>query len=145
MSRATSSTGKGPNLRFAASQRKRGEEAMPASDLNFREIVDGIPALIAVMNAAGEVDVVNHPDLEYFSKALEELKSWATGGGLHPDELPSLVAAWGLSVETGHPFESEHCQRRRLLRLDADNDVMIGPDVVGQIPIGSNDPATVPS
>jgi hypothetical protein len=57
----------------------------------------------------------------------------------------SLVAAWGLSVETGHPFESEHRQRRQLLRLDADNDVTIGPDVVGQIPIGSNDPATIPS
>ena len=92
MSRATPSTAKDPNLRFAASQRKRGEEAMPASDLNFREIVDGIAALIAVMNAAGEVEVVNHQDLEYFGKALEELKSWATGGVLHPDDLPSLVS-----------------------------------------------------
>ena len=59
----------------------------------------------------------------------------------------------GRSVETGHPFVSEHRQRQRLLRPDADNDAMIGPGVVGQIPIGSNvahagtmaaDPATIP-
>jgi hypothetical protein len=56
------------------------------------------------------------------------------------------------------PFEMvgsrfDHRQRQRLLRPDADNDAMIGPGVVGQIPIGSNlaragtmeaDPATIP-
>jgi hypothetical protein len=59
---------------------------------------------------------------------------------------------WVRSVETGHPFVSEHRQRKRLLRPDADNDAMIGPGVVGQIPIGSKvahagtmeaDPATI--
>jgi len=48
---------------------------------------------------------------------------------------------------------TEHRQRQRLLRPDVDNDAMIGPGVVGQIPIGSNvahagtmeaDPATIP-
>jgi hypothetical protein len=29
-----------------------------ASDLHFRQIIDDIPALIAVMNAAGEAEVV---------------------------------------------------------------------------------------
>jgi hypothetical protein len=46
-----------------------------------------------------------------------------------------------------------HGQRQGLLRPDVDNDAMIGPGVVGQIPIGSNvahagtmeaDPATIP-
>src|SRR5260221_148374 len=135
MSRATSSTAKGLKLRFAASQRKRGEEAMRASDLHFREVVDGIPALIAIMRAV-EVEVVNRRVLEYFDKTLEESKSWTNGNAFHPDDLPSLAAAWGRSVETGHPFgqlpqqslqaqqentESEHRQRRRLLRPDADN------------------------
>ncbi len=118
--------------------RKRGEEALCASDLHFRQIVDGIPALIAVMNAAGELELVNRQGLEYFGKTLEELKIWATGGAVHPDDFSSVVAAWRRSVETGHPYESEHRQRRRLLRPDADNDVMIEPGVVGQIPIGSN-------
>jgi PAS domain S-box-containing protein len=92
--------------------RKEGEKALSASDLHFRQIVDGIPALIAVMNAAGEVEVVNRPVLEYFGKTLEELKSWANGDAVHPDDLPSLLAAWRRAVETGQPFESEHRQRR---------------------------------
>jgi PAS domain-containing protein len=138
MSSATPSTAKGQNPRLAASQRKRGEEAMRASDLHCREIVDGTPALIAVMNAAVEVEVVNRRVLEYFDKPVEESKSWTNGNAVHPDDLPTLAAARGLSVETGHPFESDHRQRRWLLRPDADNDVIIGPGVVGQIPIGSN-------
>src|ERR1700722_3836911 len=132
MSRARSSTGNGPNLRFAASQRKRGEEDKRASDLHFREIVDGIPALIAVMNAAGEMEVVNHQDLECVCKTLEELKSWTTGAAIRPDDLPSLVSACGRLFETGDSFESQDRQRRRLLRPDADNDVMIGPEWWGK-------------
>jgi PAS domain S-box-containing protein len=92
--------------------RKRGEEALRASDLHFRQFVDGIPALVAVMNAAGEVELVNRQVLEYFGKTLEELKNWATGGAVHRDDLSGVVAAWRRSVETGHPYESEHRQRR---------------------------------
>jgi PAS domain S-box-containing protein len=92
--------------------RKRGEEALRVGDLHFPQIFDGIPALIAVMNAAGEVELVNRQVLEYFGKTLEELKSWATSDAVHPDDLSSVVAAWRRSVETGHPFESEHRQRR---------------------------------
>jgi hypothetical protein len=41
---------------------------------------------------------------------------------------------WVRSIETGHPFVTEPRQRQRLVLPDADNDAMIGPGVVGQIP-----------
>jgi PAS domain S-box-containing protein len=105
----------------SAEDRKRVEEMLPASDLHFRQIVDGIPvrqivddipALITIMDAAGEVELVNRQVLEYFGKTLEELKSWATSDAVHPDDRPRVIAAWRWSVETGHPYESEHRQRR---------------------------------
>ena len=79
---------------------------MPAGDLYFRQVVDAIPALITVMNAAGEVELVNSQVLEYLGKTVEDLKTWATGDAIHPDDLPGVVAAWRRSVETGQAYES---------------------------------------
>jgi PAS domain S-box-containing protein len=91
---------------------ERPEVLLPAGDQHLRQIVDGIPALITVTNAAGELEFVNRQVQEYFGKTVEELKSWATGDAIHPDDLPRLVTAWRQAVETGHPFECEHRLRR---------------------------------
>jgi formate hydrogenlyase transcriptional activator len=92
--------------------RKRAEEGLRASELNFRLIVDSIPGLVCTMNAAGEVQLLNRQVLEYFGKTIEELKNWATTDAVHPDDLPRVVAAFTSSVETGHPYDIEHRCRR---------------------------------
>jgi PAS domain S-box-containing protein len=93
--------------------RVRAENSVRASERHFREIVDSIPALIAVMNSAGEVEVVNRQCLEYFDKSLDELKAWmAEGGTVHADDLPAVASAWTHSVETGTPYDIEHRIRR---------------------------------
>jgi PAS domain-containing protein len=93
-------------------EQARIAETLAISDLDFRQVVDGIPALITVMNAGGEVEFVNGQVLEYSGKTFEELKSWAISDAVHPDDLPDVVAAWKRSLETGNPFESEHRHRR---------------------------------
>ena len=40
------------------------------------------------MTPAGEVENVNRHVLEYFGATLEELKGWAVGDAVHPDDLP---------------------------------------------------------
>jgi formate hydrogenlyase transcriptional activator len=97
-------------LNFDAS--RHAEEALRASELNFRLIVDSIPGLVCTMNAAGEVQLLNRQVLEYFGKTIEELKNWATTDAVHPDDLPRVVAAFTSSVETGHPYDIEHRCRR---------------------------------
>src|SRR6185369_6087741 len=89
--------------------RKRAEEALT---LARTQIVDGIPALVAVMTPGGEVELVNRLVLEYFGKTIEELKGWATTNAVHPDDLPDVVAAWTEAVATGHPYEIESRHRR---------------------------------
>jgi formate hydrogenlyase transcriptional activator len=89
--------------------RKRAEEALRASELNFRLIVDTIPGLVCTTTAAGEVELVNPQYLEYVGKTLEELRSWDS---VHPDDLSRVLAAWRRSVETGHPYDIEHRIRR---------------------------------
>jgi PAS domain-containing protein len=49
--------------------RRQAEEAPRARELDFRLIVDSIPAPVAVMTPAGEVKGVNQPVLEYFGEA----------------------------------------------------------------------------
>jgi formate hydrogenlyase transcriptional activator len=99
-------------LRTDIDDRKRLEEALRASELNLRLVVDSIPGLVCTMSAAGEFQLFNRQILEYFGKTPEELKSWATSDVVHPDDLPRVIAAFTSSIETGQPYDMEHRCRR---------------------------------
>jgi formate hydrogenlyase transcriptional activator len=92
--------------------RKRAEEALRASELNFRVIINSIPGLVHTLTAAGELEFVNQQNLNYFGKTLEELRSWATSDVFHPDDLARAIEAWKHTQETGQPDEIE-CRLRR--------------------------------
>jgi PAS domain S-box-containing protein len=82
------------------------------SELTFRQMVDGIAALFAVLTPDGAVEDVNAQVLDYFGKTLEELKGWASSDAVHPDDLPHVAAVMGRSIETGEPYDVELRQRR---------------------------------
>ena len=88
--------------------RTRAEEALRASEESFRQIVNTIPGLVAIMNADGAVELVNRRVLEYFGRTQDELKHWEATDAVHPDDLPRVLAAWKSSVETGAPYDVEH-------------------------------------
>jgi formate hydrogenlyase transcriptional activator len=92
--------------------RQRGEEALHARELSWRQIVDNIPGLVTTTGAMGEVEFVNRQTLEYFGKTTEELKDWSRIGIVHPDDLPQTIEAWKKTIETGQNFEAEHRNRR---------------------------------
>jgi PAS domain S-box-containing protein len=92
--------------------RKRGEEAMRASELSWRQIVDNIPGLVATTGAMGEVEFLNRQTLEYFGKTNEELKDWALIDAVIPDDLPRVIEARKKSIEAGQIYEVEHRCRR---------------------------------
>jgi PAS domain S-box-containing protein len=92
--------------------RKRAEDALRASEHNFRLIVDSIPGLVCTMTAAGEVEFLNPQVLEYFGKTAEEMKGWATSDAIHPDDLPGVIAVFTNSVAAGRPYDIENRYRR---------------------------------
>ncbi len=92
--------------------RKRGEGALLARELSWRQIVDNIPGLVATQSAMGQVEFLNRQTLEYFGKTNEELKNWALIGVVHPDDLPRVIEARTKSIETGQIYEVEHRCRR---------------------------------
>ena len=92
--------------------RKQREEALRASELSWRDIVDNIPGLVATMGAMGEVEFINRQTLEYFGKTNEELKNWSLIGAVHPDDLPAVIEARTKAIETGQIYDVEHRCRR---------------------------------
>jgi len=90
--------------------RRRAEDALRASEQDFRLIVDTIPGLVWTMTAAGEVELVNKQMMDYFGTPLDELKEWARF--LHPDDCDRVIANWGRIIESGQPYEVEHRLRR---------------------------------
>jgi PAS domain S-box-containing protein len=91
---------------------KRGEEALRESEQSLRLIFDGIAGLVAIMSSTGAVEVVNRQTLEYFGKTSDQLKGWSIGDAVHPDDLPSVYAAWMHSVETVSAYDIDHRLRR---------------------------------
>jgi PAS domain S-box-containing protein len=100
------------SLEDLASSLKQAEHVLDESEQNFRQIVDGIPGMVGVMNAEGEIEFVNKPILDYFGKPLEELKNWSNA--IHPDDLQKALGAWMHSVKTGDRYDVDH----RILRAD---------------------------
>jgi steroid delta-isomerase-like uncharacterized protein len=92
--------------------RKRSEEALRASELSWRQIVDNIPGLVATMGPTGEVEFLNRQTLEYFGKTNEDLKNWSLIGAVHSDDLPGVIEARKKSIEAGQTYEVEHRCRR---------------------------------
>ena len=81
------------------------------NEFTFRQMVNGISALFAVMTPDGAVEEVNRAVLDYFGKTLDELKEWATTDAVHPDDLPGVIAVWSESLESGQPYDIELRQR----------------------------------
>jgi PAS domain S-box-containing protein len=91
---------------------RRAEEALRASEVNLRQIVDSIPGFAATLNPAGQVEHLNRQLLDYFGKTVEELKAWQFGDAVHPDDLPHVIATLTRSIQTGDPYDIEHRCRR---------------------------------
>ena len=93
-------------------ERKWAEEAVRRSELNLRRLVDGIPGLVFILTADGEVEFVNQQILDYTGRTFEELKRWEITDLVHPDDLPKVIGVNRRSIETGQPHTVEHRLRR---------------------------------
>jgi PAS domain S-box-containing protein len=106
-------------IALIAIERQRSQEALrnaleeiQESESALRKIIENIPGFVCTLSAAGEVEVLNRQTLEYFGRTVDELKRWATGDAVHPDDLPRVIQAWSRAVKTGEPYVMELRQRR---------------------------------
>ena len=100
------------NLITDIDDRKRTEEALRASELNFRMIVESVPGMVGTMTAAGELEFVNRQILTFMGKTLDELRDWPQY--VHPEDRARIMSLFRHGIETGQHLDYE-C---RLLRVD---------------------------
>lgn len=93
------------SLKKEVAERERAEEALRYGERESRLIVDSIPGLVALLTAAGDLEVVNRQVCEYFGQTLEELRRWGTNDTVHPDDLPHVLEVFTRSIASGSPYE----------------------------------------
>jgi PAS domain S-box-containing protein len=82
-------------------------------DLQQRDdVLDNIPASIAIHSASGELEFENRTAQEYHGRSLAENQQWQAGDVVHPDDLPAMIAAYERALATGQPLELEQRLRR---------------------------------
>jgi PAS domain S-box-containing protein len=92
--------------------RKRREEASQARGRKFEQIVDGLPAIVALFTADGKIAFCNKQMLEYLDETFEQIQAKASAYNFHPDDRDEVLARWAAAVQSGEPFDFEARLRR---------------------------------
>jgi len=100
------------NLVIDIEERKQAVEVLRSSERQLNAILDNIPAMVAIHNVAGELELYNRAAREYHGPCVADPKQWRISDVVHPDDLPALVAARERAVETGEAVETEPRLRR---------------------------------
>ena len=95
-------------------ERKRSEDALRNSELQFRNLANSMPQLVWTATPDGRMD--------YFNRRVEEFKgilrqpdgSWEWSAVVHPEDLKPTVDTWQHAIDSLQTHETEH----RLLQKD---------------------------
>lgn len=94
-------------------ERRRAEEALRASEAQFRAFAQAVPNHVWASRPDGHLYWFNEQVYAYVGLepgALEGLEGW--GAVVHPDDLPGAVEAWTRSLSTGETYHTEFRIRR---------------------------------
>ena len=95
------------NFTFNITERKRAEEALRASEEQFRTLADSIPNLAWWANADGYITWYNRRWYEYTGTTSEQMEGWGWQSVHDPNVLPKVLERWQASIATGEPFDME--------------------------------------
>src|SRR6266478_6291725 len=89
-------------------ERKRAEEELRRSEMEFRQMLDFAPQLIAVFGPNRERLYINRIALDYLGLSLEEWRQTPHPGAfVHPDDRPRDLDCFDRAVSTGSSYELE--------------------------------------
>jgi PAS domain S-box-containing protein len=92
--------------------RKRREEALQTRGRDFEQIVDGLPAIVALFTGDGKITFSNKQMLEYLDETSEQVQAKAWAHNFHPDDRKEVLARWASAVQSGQSFDFEARLRR---------------------------------
>jgi PAS domain S-box-containing protein len=92
--------------------RKQAEEAVRASELKMRQVIDTIPTLAWCNLPEGSNEFLNKGWHEYTGLSPEESHVWGWQAAFHPEDLPPLMEVWREMLVSGESGEIEARLRR---------------------------------
>jgi PAS domain S-box-containing protein len=107
-----------PELRRVAivfndfSDYKRAEDALRASEEQFRNLANAIPQLCWMANADGWLFWYNERWYEYTGTTPQQMEGWGWQSVHDPEALPLVMERWKDSIATGKPFDMVFPLRR---------------------------------
>ncbi len=87
--------------------RHAAEEALRESEERFRVMADGLPLLIWVHNAKGELQFVNQAYCEFFDVTPEQIAGENWRPLVHPEDLAAYASEFDACVRDRRIFQSE--------------------------------------
>ena len=94
-----------------AVDRWRAGDELRRSEERYRELAEGVPALVWMTGAAGG-DYYNRQWAEYTGLSAAESAGDGWWRAVHPDDRPAARARWEAALRAGGPYETEFRLRR---------------------------------
>ncbi|HYF63611.1 MAG TPA: PAS domain S-box protein, partial [Herpetosiphonaceae bacterium] len=95
-----------------ATERRRAELALEASEARFRILANAAPVLIWSADATGGCTFFNQPWLDFTGRSLEQELGDGWAAGLHPDDREACLATYRAALSRREPFALEYRLRR---------------------------------
>jgi PAS domain S-box-containing protein len=93
-------------------ERRKAEEALRASELQYRSLADLIPGVVWTAQADGSIDYANRYWFTFSGMTWEQTQGNGWAACLHPDDLPRTIQSWTTALQTGEPYEIEYRLKR---------------------------------
>ena len=95
-------------------KRKRSEEALRNSELQFRNLANSMPQLVWTATPDGKMDYFNRRIEEFHGFVKQPSGGWEWSVVVHPEDLKRTIDTWQHAMDSGLTHEMEH----RLLQRD---------------------------
>ncbi len=93
-------------------ERKQAEEALRESEERFRTMADGLPLMIWVTDAHGDMLFVNRTYRDFFGVTFDQVRGPAWQPLVHPEDAPSYIGKFLACTREHGPFLAEARVRR---------------------------------
>jgi PAS domain S-box-containing protein len=93
-------------------RRRQAEEALRASEAQYRSLADFIPGIVWTARPDGSIEFANQFWLDFTGMTLEQTQGTGWTAMVHPDDLPRVAQLWARTLETGVPIEVEYRIKR---------------------------------
>lgn len=80
-------------------------EAQQESERFFRQLAEAVPQIVWIVEPDGTLSYTNQQGSTFAGRSLSEVSDWKRLDVVHPEDLPSSLAAWEHALETGEPYE----------------------------------------